>query len=247
MYGPSISAPSIRPSRLGYWIAAVLVAVAVVGAVLAVVGFSSLGREVDSFQRVQVPGDATVTFSKSGGYLLYFEGPGFSGLSSTGTVRVSIQSQDSGQQVSITPLHGKQETYTLGGHSGQAVASFTIATPGRYVVNAGIPTDPAPADIAVGPGIGATLVQAIIGLVFGILALIAALAVGIITRVLRSRSARRLLYAPPVMQPGVAGVPYASAGPQYPGAGTPPGPAAPQQPYRQYPGPAPDDPQFPVR
>jgi hypothetical protein len=224
MYGPSGSTASTRPFRVGYWLMAALLVVAVVGAILAVVGFSAFGRQIDSFQRVQVPGDATVTFSKAGSYLIYFEGPGFSGLSSTGTVRVSIQSQNSGQQVSISALHGKQETYSLGGHSGQAVASFTIVTPGKYVVNAGIPTEPAPTDIAVGPGIGSSLAEAIVGLVFAILGLIGAVAIGIVTRVLRCRAARRLLYASQqVMQPGMAGTPY-------PAPGT-------QRHYTQYPGP----------
>lgn len=218
------------------------VVVAAACGVVSGLSFFSLGRQVGSFQRVQVPGQGTVTFSKPGGYLVYFEGPGFAGLSHTGTVRVSIHSDASGQQVSLSPLSGKQETYTIGGHSGQAVASFSITTPGQYVVNTGTSTDPAPADIALGPGIGSTLAIAIVGLVFGILALVGAVTLGIITAVLGSRRARRLRYAGP---PGIPGTPYGGPGPQqpYPGAT----PAVQQQPYGQYPGPAPNDPQQPAR
>jgi hypothetical protein len=254
MYGAPVSAPRVLRPRIGYWIAAVLVVVAVACGVASGLSFSSLSRQVDSFQRVQVPGHGTATFSKPGGYLVYFEGPGFAGLSHTGAVRLSIHNDASGQQVSLSPLSGKQETYTIGGHSGQAVASFTITTPGQYVVNTGTPTNPAPADIALGPGIGSTLAVAIVGLVFGILALVGAVTLGIITAVLRSQRARRLRYTGPS---GIPGTPYGEPGPQqpYPGVtpqqpyGQYPGPAPndPQQPYGQHPGPAPNDPQQPAR
>lgn len=238
MYGPSISAPPARRPPVGYWIAAALFVLAVACGVLAGVGFASLGRQIDSFQRVQVPGQTTVTFSKPGGYLIFFEGPGFGGLSATGKVPLSILSDASGQQVSIAPLSGTQETYTLGGRSGQAVASFTITTPGRYVVHAGAPSNPAPSDIAFGHGIGSTLTVAILGFVFGLLALLAAIAVTIVTAVLRRRRARRPLYAGPPGPPWPGGPP----GPPWPGG--PQGPyGPPQQPYGQYPWPPPNDPQ----
>ncbi len=229
MYGASISGPPARRRRVGYWIAAALFVLAVALGVLAGVGFSSLVRQVDSFQRVQVPGQATVTFSKPGGYLVYLEGPGFGGLSSTGQVPLSMHSDASGRQVSLGSLSGVQETYTLGSHSGQAVASFTITAPGRYVVNAGTPSDPAPTDIAFGHGIGSALALAIVGLVLGILALVAAVIVGIITAVVRSRRGRRPLYA------GPPGMPPWPAAPQQPYGG-------PQQPYGQDPRSAPNDP-----
>jgi len=230
MYGAPVSGPPPRRPRVGYWIAAALFVLAVACGVLAGVGFASLARQIDSFQRVPVPGQATVTFSKPGGYLVYFEGPGFGGLSRTGQVRLSIRSDASGQQVSLGSLpEGVQETYTLGSHSGLAVAKFTISAPGRYVVNAGTPSDPAPTDIAFGHGIGSTLALAIVGLVLGILALVAAVIVGIITAVLRYRRGRRPLYA------GPPGMPPWPGGPQQPYGGPP-------QPYGQHPGPAPNDP-----
>lgn len=215
MYGASVSGPPARRPQVGYWIAAALFVLAVACGVLAGVSFSSLVRQVDSFQRVQVPGRATVTLSKPGGYLVYFEGPGFGGLSSsghsTGQVPLSMHSDASGQQVPLGPLSGVQETYTLSSHSGRAVASFTITAPGRYVVNAGTPSDPAPTDIAFGHGIGSALALVTVGLVLSILALVGAVTVGIITAVLRRRRGRRPLYAGP--------------------PGMPPWPAAPQQPY----------------
>lgn len=247
MYGAQFTAPPVRRARVGNWIAAVLFVIAVAGGVLAGVSFFSLDRQVDSFQRVQVPGQGTVTFSQPGGYFLYFEGPGFNSLSSTGTVRVSITNDASGQPVSLGSLGDAHESYSFGGHSGQAVASFTITTPGRYVVTTGTPTSPAPADIALGPGLGSALATAIVGLVFGILALIAAVFLVIGTAVRRRIWAARLLAGGPF---AVRGAPPAGAGPQqpssYPG-GAPAAPPPPQQPYGQYPGSAPNDPWRPAR
>lgn len=217
----------IRPSRLWYLVAGVLLAVAVGCAVLAVSSLSALSNKVSSFQRVQVPGQRVVTFASSGSYLVYFEGPGFSGLHTTGTVPVGIQSQGSHQQIKISALNGTtSESYSMGGHSGLAVASFTITAPGTYVLNAGQPTgSPAPADIAVGPRIVSNVAIGVVGIIAGILALIGSILAWLLTLLLRVRSRRRLLTVGP-MGP----LPAAPFGAQFPGA------AAPQPPYGQYPG-----------
>jgi hypothetical protein len=225
----------IRPSRLGYWLAAALAALAVACAILAVLSFLSLSRQVSSFQRVPVPGQGTVTFTGPGGYLIYFEGPGLASASSTGLVRVALQSQADGQQVPISPLRAASETYTMAGHSGRAVAAFTIVRPGTYELSAGLPDGPAPADLAVGHGIGGGVARAVTGITIGVLALIASITAGVITGVRRGLSRRRaLLPGPQAMQPGMswgAVMPGVGPVPPQPPASPPIPPAGQQSPF----------------
>jgi hypothetical protein len=221
MYGPS----SIRPSRLWYWAAAGLLIAALACVSFAVAGFVSLSHQINAFQRVRVPGQADVSFASPGGYLIYFEGPGFSTASRIGTVRVLLQGTD-GLPVPISRLQGKSENYSVTGHSGVAVASFTIARPGTYVLSAGLPSSPAPVDIAVGRGIGTGIGATVILILVAVFALgPAAVAVGAVTAVRRHRSRRALLGGGP---PGWPGMP--PAGPYPPPAGPYPPPAGPYPP-----------------
>jgi hypothetical protein len=225
---------SIRPSRLWYMAAGFLLAVVAVGAVLAVSGFSAFANEVTSFQRVAVPGQRVLTFSSSGSYLVYFEGPGFSQLHTTATVQVGIHSEGEQQQIKLSDMNGLSETYNIRGHSGLAVASFTITTPGRYLLTAGQPNgSPIPVDIAVGPGIVHNVVIGAVGIIAGVLALIGSVVAWLITFLLRGRSRRRMLVGP------VGPLSAAPFGMQFPGA------AAQQPPYGQYQWPSAPPAQYP--
>jgi hypothetical protein len=189
---------SIRPARRWYWVAAGLLTAAVICIAFALTGFSSLGQQVRGFQRVQVPGQVQLSFTSPGRYLIYFEGPGFSSRSSTGTVQVLLQAADASSQVAISKLENETETYDLSGHSGQAVADFTIAKSGKYELRASQASSPAPADIAVGRslggGIGGTVVLILLAvLVFGP----ASVVIAGVTAVRRRRSRARALAAGP--------------------------------------------------
>lgn len=227
MYGPS----SIRPSRLWYWVAAGLLIAALACVSFAAAGFVSLGHQINAFQRVRVPGQANVSFASPGGYRIYFEGPGFNTTSRTGTVRVLLEGTD-GLPVPISPLRGQSETYSMTGHSGVAVASFTIARPGAYVLSAGLPSSPAPVDVAVGRSIGAGIGGTVILSLVAVFALgPAGVAVGAVTAVRRHRSRLALLAGGP---PGRSGVPPAGPYPPPPQPGQflppsafPPSPPAP--------------------
>jgi hypothetical protein len=61
----------IRPSRLWYVLAGFLVAGAVACLGVGVSSIFALNRQIQDFQRVSVPGQAQVTFSHTGGYVLY--------------------------------------------------------------------------------------------------------------------------------------------------------------------------------
>jgi hypothetical protein len=69
----------IRPARFWYWVAGAAVAAAVLWLALSLfLGFRSLSRQVEGFQRVPIPGQAEVSFVEPGGYTVYFEGLGAS-------------------------------------------------------------------------------------------------------------------------------------------------------------------------
>jgi hypothetical protein len=184
---------TIRPSRVWYWIAGVLLAGAVACVPFAIMGFSSLGHQIATFQRVKVPGEGFITISGTGRYLLFFEGPGMNRVARTGTVRVELQLARDGTQVHISRLQGESERYNLSGHSGQAVASVTIKQPGKYVLTNGVPSEPAPADIAIGRGITSSLLlPLLLILVAAIVLTPAGILTWVFTAVRRGRSRRRI-------------------------------------------------------
>ena len=74
-----MSAQPIRPARLWYWVAGAAVVAAVIWLALGLfLGFRSLSRQVEGFQRVPIPGQAEVSMAEPGGYTVYFEGLGAS-------------------------------------------------------------------------------------------------------------------------------------------------------------------------
>jgi hypothetical protein len=167
----------------------VVLAAALTSVALAIVGLATQGHQVGSFQRVMVPGRGEITFSAAGDYLLYVEGPGLN-RGAVGTVPVLLQSESDHSRVPIsTQAYSQSEAYSLGGHSGRAVASVTITQPGRYLLTSGKPTAPAPADIAIGPDIGAALGRSVVLGVLGMLAL----AWGSIGAIAAARRRSRLL------------------------------------------------------
>ena len=69
----SVGSPPSRPRRLGYWVAAILLAVALTSITLGVASFISLNRQITDFHRVPAPGRAEVIFTQPGRYVLYVE------------------------------------------------------------------------------------------------------------------------------------------------------------------------------
>jgi hypothetical protein len=149
-----MSAQPIRPARLWYWVAGAAVVAAVAWLALSLfVGFRSLSRQVEGFQRVPIPGQAEVSFAEPGGYTLYYEGWGAADEQpAIPPFRVSLASVG-GEEVSIRDYGGSQ-TYDLGAHSGRAVATFRIEEPGRFLLRTeGEPQD-VEANVAVGRSVG---------------------------------------------------------------------------------------------
>ncbi len=198
----SIGSPPSRSSRLGYWVAASLLAVALTSVTLGVAGFFSLNRQITDFQRVPAPGRAEVTFTQPGGYVLYVEkrtqccgfsfsigdGP-FARWSMTGFLRPVNGSAP----VAIHNWRGSTVSYGAAGFQGQTAGYFTIPRPGSYVLTIRSVTPGTVADLAVGRGILRSIAIPPLLILAGLVVLIAA---GVLFGITASRRRRARAPAP---------------------------------------------------
>lgn len=180
---------TVRPSRRGYWIAAVLLIACLVFLVLAFTSSFALFRQIRDFQRVPAPGVGVVRFTRPGRYVIYLERPGRCCSFSVGptdapfgswSVGLALVSASSRLPVPLRVWRGSVEAYAVAGHAGQTALGLRISQPGAYVLKTEHPKPQAITDVAVGqeitsgivtpvllflPGLGALVVAA---LLFGI-------------------------------------------------------------------------------
>ena len=191
-WGPNTAAPTsvppakIRPGRVWYWVA---LAVFLAGVAWAVVASVVLFGRVDSFPRVPDPGQGVISLTHSGGYVIYYEGPGAStGNVPPGNVTVTDLS-GSGKVTSVTSFSGSM-TYQIGSREGSAVANLQIAAPGRFLVRATSSGAPPGSHLAIGSNLSGGILAAVIpSLVLVLGAIVGAVVVGVVrhTRIKRAR------------------------------------------------------------
>jgi len=125
-------------SRVGYYLAAVLLLAGLGGAgSLLWFGLSGIG---DAIVRVDVPGSAELTLDVPGTYTIYHESESVidGRVSSVPTIdglAVTVIEEAGGAKIPVT-APGINSTYTIGGHSGVSVLAFDIARPGHYRLSA---------------------------------------------------------------------------------------------------------------
>ena len=126
-----------RASSLGYWIGGALIAAACIGAVVwAVLAFFGYTNQVDSFQRMTVPGTAAVHVTQATTRVLYYESTG--GAPSLGQLGIHVTGP-AGNPVTVTPYSGdlRYDVPPLNPtRVGKAFASFDATTPGNYTISA---------------------------------------------------------------------------------------------------------------
>jgi hypothetical protein len=184
--GKGTRRPRVRPGRIWY-LAAVLLFLG--GVAWLVVGFVSLSSKVDAFQRVPLPGGGTVTLNRSGGYVVYYEGPGAnSGQIPSFNVRIAPAAPPA--EVGGLRSYTASVTYTIGVHQGRAVLTLQVVHPGKFLVQPSAASAAAGSDLAFGSSVAGGIVGTVlvsIGLIF--LGIIAAVVLFII-RLTRTRRAR---------------------------------------------------------
>jgi hypothetical protein len=139
----------LRPGRVWYVLA---LAVFVAGVAWLLAGLAALNGQINSFQRVALPGNGEITLTHSGRYVIYYEGPGAAaGNAPALTVRLRPLSASAAVQ-SITP--SGSISFSFGSHADTAVLNLTVAHPGRFLLQAGAPAAPAGGHVAVGSSVG---------------------------------------------------------------------------------------------
>ena len=232
---PVYAAPAkkIQPGRIWYLVA---VLVFVGGAAWLTAGLLSLASQIDSFPRAPIPQGGQVSLDHSGGYVVYYEGPGAqSGHIPSFQVRV-IPASPGAAVRSLVP-YTTSVTYGFGSHQGRAVLTLQVDKPGRFTVETpGQPSLPAGSDLAFGDsvvgGIVGIAVPSALLMLVGFAGFIAILVIRLV-QVSRARSAARMAAGgpppgwPPAGGPPPGGPPPAGPAPGWsPPAGPPPGPPA---------------------
>ena len=183
------------PSRAWYWVGGAVVVVGMVAGVLwGFLGFVSLSDDVKGFERVPADGGGEITLAGDGGYTIYYESASGNVVEDLPAGQVSLVPADGGEPVALDDYGGRL-TYDFGGHAGQALFTFEIDRPGRYVVES---TSEGRGDLAVGPGVGGRLVGTVVG---AVLLAVGGVVVGaimlIVTAVARHNAGRQPGSPPP--------------------------------------------------
>jgi hypothetical protein len=191
---PAAASPAtkLRPTRAWYWVA---LAVFVLGVVWLVGGLVMLGGRIDSFQRVALPGSGQVSLDHSGGYLIYYEGPG-AAAGNIPAFRINVKPLSASAAVQGLETYGGSLTYSFGSREGRAVLTLQIASPGTFLIEApDAPVKPGSSSLAIGSSIAGSIVgTALPGVVLMLAAVGGAIAVALVRR---SRVRRVRLPAPP--------------------------------------------------
>ena len=186
----------VRPGRIWY-----LAAIAIFAAGLAwlIVGIVSIGNTVSNLQRVPLPAGGTISLGHSGGYTVYYEGPGAqNGRIPRFNIQVAPASSDAG--VPSLTQYGSEVTYNIGSHHGRAVLTLHITRPGTFrVTSTGSP--PSGSDLAFGGSIASGIVGALLPglplILIGVLGAVTLLVIRIVRkRALRPPPAPQYMYPP---------------------------------------------------
>jgi hypothetical protein len=182
--------PKVRPGRIWY-LAALVVFLG--GVSWLVFGLFSLGHQIDSFPRVPLPAGGAVTLNHSGGYVIYYEGPGAQSGQIPG-FHVRIVPAASSPQMGSLKTYSGSLTYSFGSHQGRAVLTLRVARGGRFLVEpSGAPSH---SDLAFGSSIAGGIVGIVLGSLALIFAGIAAAIVLLVIRIIKTRRARAAAVQP---------------------------------------------------
>ena len=156
----ALAAPpaKLRPGRVWYLVA---LAVIVAGPASLLAGLAALNGQINSFQRVALPGNGEITLTHSGRYVIYYEGPG-AAAGNAPALTVGLRPLSASAAVQGITRSSGSGSFSFGSHADTAVLNLTIAHPGRFLLQARAPAAPAGSHVAVGSGVGGSLARIII-------------------------------------------------------------------------------------
>ena len=207
-----------QPSTIGYWVAAIVAVLGLTAALVwGAVGTSNALDQIDTFDRVAVPGAMTVSVTDPGTQVVYYEGPAVQARyaeptanyrtatrwnpATDATIEVRHAAtaptwQQLGLQVTgpdgrLVPVSTYRSTARYDvtpGQLGRAVARFEAATAGQYRVSATRAIETG-ATLAVGGNFAWDIATTTLGAsVLGLVTVLAAVLVAVITYQARSRT-----------------------------------------------------------
>jgi hypothetical protein len=166
------------------WYLTILAPLALCG--LSALAFVRLVHNIEAMQRFVVPGERTLKLDK-GDYRVFAESEshldGVAYANDRYSVRCSLEA--GGKPIELETSVGKI-TYSLAGYSGRAIFVFTMPAAGEARI--ACTTEDGKAVLAVGTGIGTSIVAGVLTAVFGVIGVFAVFA---IVFVLRRRTVRR--------------------------------------------------------
>ena len=204
---PVVVNEPIRPSAAWYVVGGVLALLGLAGGlVIGILGVARVLDEPEDFQRVDAPGEGSVTFDEPGGYVLYLEAPGHvtpTGRLATDDVALTPD-RPNGLPLQMQPYDSRL-TYEHGNRAGKADLTFEVTEPGRYRLEVAEVPDQV-TTVAVGESFASGLaIPILLGLAVGAGGLLIGGAVMLSTGIRRGRVKRdRRLRAWPQGQPPVA-------------------------------------------
>jgi hypothetical protein len=151
MYAEPLAAPPVRlrPGRAWYLVA---LAVIVAGVAWLLVGLGTLNGQINSFQRVALPGNGEITLTHSGAYVIYYEGPS-ARFGNAPAFTFQLRPLSASAAVQSITLSSGSGSVSYGSHADTAVLNLTIARPSRFLLQARAPAAPAGSRLAVGGSI----------------------------------------------------------------------------------------------
>lgn len=181
--------PKLRPGRVWYLVA---LAAFIAGMVTGVVGLATTNSQVDSFQRVTLPGSGEIVLNDSGDYVIYYETESAS-LGFVPNFNVEVTPVSDSATVESLEFYDASLTYTLGSRKGVAILVLKVASPGTFRLEA--PDAQAAmggSALAVGPSIaGKIVVIALAGGLLGVVGVVGAITIAVV-RHIRKKRARSL-------------------------------------------------------
>jgi hypothetical protein len=160
------------------WYLTMLAPLALIG--LSVLAFMRLKANIDGMQRLVVPGERALTL-EARDYRVFAETESVvDGLAyANERFAVSCSVKHDGKPIELKTSVGKI-TYSLGAYSGRAIFVFTMPKAGTAQL--ACTSEDGKAVVAVGTGIGTSIVAGVLTLVFGLLGTIAAFVIVFVLR-----------------------------------------------------------------
>lgn len=210
-----------RPSAAWYILPVVIL---VAGAGFGGNSFLALGRQVKDMQRVVLPADRDIDLKK-GEFVVYGETKSTVDGKEYRAGKFNVKCNPDLGRGATMRTRSTKSSYSFGSYTGESLFTLDVPQDGTYKLTCG--TSENSAVLAIGKGIGGSIVQGVLGILAGVFGAIAVFVVVLVLRISSARAAARAAAGPfpPAYggepgppHPGTPGYPVHPGNPGHPGA-----------------------------